>query len=73
MGGQWPNEHVNDCNLQETADGEEEDLSMKYKSKVSTTKSQVSKLKCRGHPWPPYMREQLTIPESGPSRFQSVS
>ncbi len=32
----------------------EEDLSMKSKSKVSTTKSQVSKLKRRGHPWPPY-------------------
>ncbi len=35
------------------ADDEEEDLSVKSKSKVSTTKSQVSKLKRRGHPWPP--------------------
>ncbi len=41
------------CNPQETADDEEEDLSMNSKSIVSTTKSQVSKLKRRGHPWPP--------------------
>ncbi len=50
FGHPWPNEHVNDCNPQETADDEEEDLSMKSKSKVSATKSQVSKLKRRGHP-----------------------
>ncbi len=39
--------------LECSSDDEEEDLSMKSKSKVSTTKSQVSKLKRRGHPWPP--------------------
>ena len=50
----WPNEHVNDCNPKETPDDGEKDLSMKSKSKVSTTNFQVSKLKRRGHPWPPY-------------------